>query len=97
LDRRRTGGQTEVRDGLRERWRGGEIVNEFERVVLTRDAPEEGLVAGDVGTVVHVYGEGEGFEVEFLTPSGRTVAVATLDARDVREAGEKEVLHVRAI
>jgi hypothetical protein len=54
-------------------------------------------VAGDVGTVVHVYGTGEGFEVEFLIPSGHTVAVATLDADDVREAGEREVLHVRAV
>ena len=72
-------------------------MNEFERVVLTRELPEEGLVAGDVGTVVHVYGAGEGFEVEFLTPSGRTVAVATLAASDVREAGEREVLHVRAV
>lgn len=72
-------------------------MNEFERVVLTRDVPEEGLVAGDVGTVVHVYGGGEGYEVEFLTPSGRTIAVATLEADDVREAGEREVLHVRAV
>lgn len=72
-------------------------MNEFERVVLTRDVPEEGLVAGDVGTVVHAYGAGEGYEVEFLTPSGRTIAVATLEAEDVREAGEREVLHVRAV
>jgi len=72
-------------------------MNEFERVVLKRDVPEDGLVAGDVGTVVHVYGAGEGYEVEFLTPSGRTIAVATLDAEDVREAGEREVLHVRAV
>ena len=72
-------------------------MKEFERVVLNRDVPEEGLVVGDVGTVVHVYEAGKGFEVEFLTPSGRTVAVATLDARDVREAGEREVLHVRAV
>ena len=72
-------------------------MNEFERVVLKRDVPEDGLVAGDVGTVVHVYGAGEGFEVEFLTPSGRAVAVAALDPGDVREAGEREVLHVRAV
>jgi hypothetical protein len=72
-------------------------MKEFEPVVLNRDMPEEGLVVGDVGTVVHVYEDGKGFEVEFLTPSGRTVAVATLDADDVREAEEREVLHVRAV
>jgi len=65
--------------------------------VLNRDVPEEGLVVGDVGTVVHVYEDGKCFEVEFLTLSGRTVAVATLDADDVREVGEREVLHVRAV
>ena len=73
------------------------MTKEFERVVLKKDVPAEGLVAGDVGTVVHVYGGGEGLEVEFLTPAGRTIAVATLDAEDVREAGEREVLHVRAV
>lgn len=69
----------------------------FERVVLNRDLPKENLKAGDVGTVVHVYESGAGYEIEFLTPSGRTIAVATLGASDIREAGEREVLHVRAV
>jgi len=72
-------------------------VKELERVVLKKDVPEEGLVAGDVGTVVHVYGSGEGLEVEFLTPAGRTIAVLTLEAGDVREGTGREVLHARAV
>lgn len=73
-------------------------VSEFERIVLKTDRPKDNLKAGDVGTVVHVYGDGEGYEVEFLTPSGHTtIAVVTLDASDVRKAGEKEILHARAM
>lgn len=70
---------------------------ELERVVLRTDLPEQNLEADDVGTVVHVYEGGKGYEVEFLTPSGHTIAVVTIDAADVREAGEKEVLHVRTV
>jgi hypothetical protein len=45
-------------------------MQELESVVLAVDWPEWGLVAGDVGTIVHVYGEGEAYEVEFTTLSG---------------------------
>lgn len=34
---------------------GGVMIQEHDCVVLTRDLPSEGLVAGDVGTVVHVH------------------------------------------
>jgi hypothetical protein len=42
-------------------------MQELDSVVLAVDRPEWGLVAGDVGTIVHVYGEGEAYEVEFTT------------------------------
>jgi len=35
------------------------MIEEHDRVVLTRDVAGEDLVGGDVGTVVHVYAEGE--------------------------------------
>jgi hypothetical protein len=54
------------------------MIRELDGVVLMRDLPEHGLRAGDVGVVVHVYGEGIGFEVEFVTGDGKTVAVVTL-------------------
>ena len=41
------------------------------------DKPEQGLVAGQVGTVVGVLAPGV-FEVEFLDSHGRTVALAEL-------------------
>ena len=42
------------------------------------------MVAGDVGTVVHVYPDGAAYEVEFFTPDGDTVAVVTVEASGVR-------------
>jgi hypothetical protein len=46
-------------------------------VALLGDKPEEGLVAGQVGTVVEVLAPGV-FEVEFLNSQGRTVGLAEL-------------------
>ena len=71
------------------------MIGEFERVALTRDLPEEGLVAGDAGTVVHVYEGGKGYEVEFFALNGRTIAVATVIADDVRPVGDEDVTHAR--
>lgn len=51
------------------------MIRELDRVVLTKDLPEDGLKAGDVGTVTHVYRDGGAYEVEFLTLSGQTLAV----------------------
>ncbi len=45
---------------------------------------EYGLRAGDVGTIVHVYRGDTAFEIEFVTGSGRTLAILTLSAEDVR-------------
>lgn len=73
------------------------MIEEFERVVLTRDLPEEGLKAGDVGTVVHVYDGGAGYEVEFFSPSGGTVAVVTVLGDAARPAENGEVLHARRL
>ena len=41
-------------------------------VALLGDKPEEGLVAGQVGTVVEVLANGSAFEVEFCDRDGRT-------------------------
>jgi uncharacterized protein DUF4926 len=56
--------------------------------ILTRDVPEEGLCAGDVGTVVdHHVVPGvaeEGYSLEFFDMTGNTVAVVTLPASALR-------------
>jgi len=46
-------------------------------VALLEDKPAEGLVAGQVGTVVDVLAP-NAFEVEFLDSNGRTVALLEL-------------------
>lgn len=62
------------------------MTREFEKVVLTEDIPGTELSRGDVGVVVEIYGEGEGYEVEFFALNGETVAVETLDSRQVSPA-----------
>lgn len=72
------------------------MIEEHEQVVLTRDLPERGLVAGDIGTVVAVHQGGAGYTLEFMTVQGDTVAIVTVESADVRPAHEREVPHVRA-
>lgn len=71
------------------------MISEHERVVLTEPVASEGLVAGDVGTVVHVYPDGKAYEVEFTTLAGNTVAVATVEATSVRPVTGREITHAR--
>jgi len=73
------------------------MIKEHDRIVLLKDIPEEGLQAGDVGTVVHVYRHGEAFEVEFMRLDGETVAVVTLPASHVRAVSNRDVTHVREL
>ena len=55
----------------------------LECVVLVRDIPEYGLQVGDIATIVEIY-PGNGLEVEFVTASGMTQALLTLNEEDVR-------------
>ena len=73
------------------------MFEERDPVVLTDDLPEHGLKAGDVGWVVMVHGEGDGYEVEFLTLAGETISVATVPAKSVRAVGPKEIAHARLV
>lgn len=73
------------------------MINEHERVVLKAPVPSEGLEAGDVGTVVHVYRDGAAFEVEFTTLDGATAAVVTVESTQVRPVGHREITHAREL
>jgi len=68
---------------------------ELDVVVLDKELPDHGLRRGDLGTVVHAY-EPSGLEVEFVTASGRTEALVTLDARDVRPVVDTDLISVRS-
>ena len=68
---------------------------ELETIVLTHDIKKHGLTEGDMGAVVNVYDNGNAAEVEFVTATGRTVALVTLKDSDVRSTKSNDVLHVR--
>lgn len=61
------------------------------------DRPEHGLVAGDVGAVVHVLKNGKGYVVEFTTFRGDTVAVVTVSPDQIRPIHPNEVYHARRL
>ncbi len=73
------------------------MIGELEDVVLTCDLPEHGLARGDIGTVVLVHNGGKGYEIEFTTLDGETIAVATLSADQVRPSKPREIAHVRGL
>jgi hypothetical protein len=62
--------------------------------VSRTDLPEHGLKRGDLGAVVSIY-EPDAIEVEFVTASGRTKALTTLKATDIREVGDDDLVAVR--
>jgi hypothetical protein len=73
----------------------------YSDVILTRDIPERGLRAGDVGTLVdrHV-AQGvadEGYSVEFFDMTGNTVAVVTVPASALRLPTPADRPAVRAL
>lgn len=73
------------------------MLKELDRVVLLTDVAAAGLQAGDVGTIVHIHTGGAGFEVEFISLTGDTVAVASLAATQVRPVGKQDITHVRTL
>lgn len=73
------------------------MINEHDCVVLTQDIPGDGLTTGDVGTVVHIHQAGAAYEVEFVTLTGQTVAVATVKASQLRPVNRHDLSHVREL
>ena len=73
------------------------MIKEHDCVVLTANVPDEGLLAGDVGTVAQIHKGGEGYEVEFMTLTGETVAIVTLLASQVRPLTRRDLAHTREL
>lgn len=72
------------------------MIKELDQVVLTCDLEEYGLKAGDVGAVALVH-EGGGYEVEFMTLDGQTLAVVSLSPRQLRSIGKGEIASARLV
>ncbi|NJM59968.1 MAG: DUF4926 domain-containing protein [Oscillatoriales cyanobacterium RU_3_3] len=73
------------------------MIQELDSVVLTTDIPEKKLERGDIGTVVLVHQGGAGYEVEFVTLTGKTVAIISLFSSQVRGIGEREIARARML
>jgi hypothetical protein len=73
------------------------MLEELERVALTEDLPEHGLKAGDIGMVLHVYGDHTGYEVEFLTLSGELVALVSVYPSQIRQLATDEIASARRV
>jgi len=73
----------------------------YSDVILTRDVPDCGLRAGDIGTLVerHVVSgvAEEGYSVEFFDMTGNTVAVVTVPAGALRRPTPADRPAVRAL
>lgn len=72
------------------------MIQAHDCVVLTNDLPDESLQADGVGTVVHIHDQGVAYEVEFVTLTRQTVAVATVPALQVRPVSQRDILPLRA-
>lgn len=72
------------------------MIRELDSVVLMIDLPDHHLKRGDVGTVVLVHDD-RGFEVEFVTLDGETMAVVSLSSDNVRPVGKGEIAHARPV
>ena len=70
-------------------------IKEFDRVILTDNIKDTDLKSGDIGTIVHIYKKDTGYEVEFVTLLGETIAVCSLLPTQVRPIRKKEIAHVR--
>jgi hypothetical protein len=71
-------------------------MKELQTAILTTDLPEHGLSAGDIGTIVLVH-DHEGYEVEFVTLEGETLAVVSLRPDQLRAIEPREIAHARAV
>ena len=68
----------------------------LETVALTHDILAAGLRRGDLGAIVEVLAS-DAMEVEFVAASGRTQALLTLGATDVRQVGDQDLIAVRSL
>ena len=70
------------------------MFEELEVVELAHDIKEHNLKKGDRGAVVFIYesasGRSRAYEVEFVAPNGRTIALLTLMPDDIRSHMNKD-------
>ena len=73
------------------------MFSEHEQVVLISHIDEKGLMAGDVGTIVHVHPDGQAYVVEFMSLGGDTLAIATVLPSQARPVTDLDITHARMV
>jgi hypothetical protein len=73
------------------------MIQAFEQAILTVDLPSDGLMAGDVGTVVDITTNGKAATLEFFNFAGQTVAIVSVGIEQVRPVSANEVIHARTV
>jgi hypothetical protein len=68
----------------------------LDTVALTHDVPAAKLQRGDLGAIVEILAP-DALEVEFVAASGKTQALLTLHADDVRPVGDRDLIAVRSL
>jgi hypothetical protein len=64
----------------------------YDIVELVADMPEEGLSAGAVGTVVHIFDKPNlAYEVEFTDDGGKTIAQVPLTPDQIRSSARRSI------
>jgi hypothetical protein len=74
------------------------MFKEIDVIASVHNWPDYDVLAGDVGTVVHVHGDHEAYMVEFSAPpQGRLVALLTMGPEDIRHPTPQELKHQRHV
>jgi hypothetical protein len=73
------------------------MIQELQRVALIDDLPTHGLKAGDIGMIVHIYGDHTGYEVEFVTLNGELIALISVYPAQIRALDQDEIAHARRL
>lgn len=63
-------------------------IEKYEPVMLLVDV--ENIKKGSIGTVVEIWNNGAGFEVEFLDKQGNVIDCIALTKKQIRKLTEKE-------
>lgn len=70
----------------------------LETVIATENFKKEGVLKGDMGTIVEIYTRPSlAYEVEFVNPNGETRALLTLMPNQFRRLSENDVITTRPL
>lgn len=73
------------------------MMQALQRIALTEDIPEYALKVGDIGMIVHVYGDQQGYDVEFVTLDGSLIGLVSLYPAQIRSLEHDEIASAQRV